>query len=138
IGIAPHPGGGAWPADGVVEPDTCGAGAQNSGSVYQELSNLTGGLRFPLCDNDSFDAIFSAIADYVVDGVALPCTYTPIETGSGTVDLDRSVLVFEPGDGSATESLTRVDSQAACVDGGYYLDGESFTLCEATCDRVRA
>jgi hypothetical protein len=137
IGIAPYADGGAWPPGTTVEPGTCGTGAVNNGSVYQELSNLSGGLRFPLCDNASFDAIFSAIAADVVQGVVLPCTYTPVATGSGTVDLDRSVLVFEPGDGSGTESLTRVDAAAACADSGYYRDGDSFTLCPATCERVR-
>lgn len=137
IGIAPYETGEAWPPDDTVVQETCGDGAVNNGSVYQELSNLTGGLRFPLCDNDNFDAIFSAIADDVVSGVALPCTYTPEPTGDGEVDLDRSALVFEPGEGSDVESLTRVGSAAECVDGGYYLDGEAFTLCEATCERVR-
>ena len=104
----------------------------------KEISIRTGGLRFPLCDNDNFDAIFSAIADYVVAGVALPCTYVPTPTGDGDVDLNRSGLVFEPGDGSGAETLDLVDAPAACVDGGYYRDGDAFTLCDATCDRVRA
>jgi hypothetical protein len=136
IGIAAHPSGGAWTADGVVEPDTCGTGAVNNGSVYQELSNLTDGLRFPLCDNDNFDAIFSTIADDVVAGVSLPCTYSPVDTGAGTPDPSKSAVIFEHGDGTL-ESLERVADAGACVDGAYYLDGGDYTLCPATCDRAR-
>jgi hypothetical protein len=137
IGIAANPNGGAWPPDNMVEPNTCGNGAVNNGSVYQELSNLTEGLRFPLCDNGNFDAIFGAIADDVVAGVSLPCTFEPADTGNGTTDLDLAAVVFEPSDGSGLESLTRVADMAACVDGAYYLDGTTFTLCPETCDRVR-
>lgn len=138
IGIEANPAGGAWPATEPRRNGTCGQGAVNNGSVYQDLSIMTEGLRFPLCDNDDFDAIFSAIADDVVAGVTLPCSYTPNSTGNGSIDLDKSAVVFEPSDGSGLESLTRVPNAGACVDGGYYLDTVDFVLCPATCDRVRA
>lgn len=136
IGIAENPAGGAWPPGDTVVSGTCGEGAVNNGSVYQQLSNLTQGLRFPLCDNGNFNAIFSAIAGDVADGVVLPCTYTPEPTGTGTVDLDKSAVVYQASSG-ALESLTRVDTAASCTDGAYYREGDAFTLCDATCSRVR-
>jgi hypothetical protein len=136
IGIDAHPSGGAWPPDGVIEPNTCGAGAVNNGSVYQQLSNDTDGLRFPLCDNGNFDAIFSTIADDVVAGTTLPCTFTPVDTGNGFPDLDKAAMIYTPGNGDPLETLEEVD-QADCRDGAYFVDGTDFTLCPATCDRVR-
>lgn len=135
IGIANYPDGGPWPATEPLEAGTCGSGAINNGSVYQELSIMSGGLRFPLCDNDSFNDIFQAIASDVVSGVALPCTYAPEPTGQGPVDLDRSAVVYRPGQGD-TEIFTVVPMVNDCIDGGYYIEGGTFTLCPATCDRV--
>ncbi len=137
IGIGANPAGGAWPPSNTVEPSTCGAGAVNNGAVYQELSNNSDGLRFPLCDNDNFNDIFSAIANDVINGVSLPCTFAPVDTGNGTPDPDRTAVVFEPSNGGGLESLNRVNDVGACIDGAYYLNGTDYTLCPATCDRVR-
>lgn len=139
IGVEPNPGGGAWPSTDPVQAGTCGSGAVNNGSVYQDLSILTGGLRFPLCNNDNFNTIFNAIADDVVAGVQLRCTFEPAPNGSGDVDLDNAAVVYKPGGGGAYETLTRVPDAANCSDGAYYLDpaNDLFTLCPATCERVR-
>lgn len=138
IGIAANPDSAdaAWPASEPIEADDCGTGAVNNGAVYQELSIATGGIRFPLCNNDNFNVIFNAIAGDVAGGVTLPCTYVPDAAGGDNVDLDRSALVFEPGNSTDVESLNRVADPATCYDGAYYREGDAFTLCTATCDRV--
>lgn len=138
IGVAANPNSqdAAWPPTEPIEDGDCGSGAENNGPVYQELSIATGGLRFPLCNNDNFNVIFNAVATSVSAGVSLPCTYAPNIDGNDEVDLDKSVLVFEPGEGLDTESLSRVADASACVDGAYYREGDTFTLCPATCDRL--
>jgi hypothetical protein len=137
IGIAAHPGGGAWPASDPVQNSDCGSGAENEGHTYQELSRLTGGLRFPVCNNDNFNAIFSAIADEVVEGVSLPCEYVATPHG-GEVDLDRTALVYT-ATGQNPAALTRVAGPDACQAGGYYLrEGDVFALCPDTCNQIRA
>ena len=136
IGIAEYPGGGPWPPTEPLEGGTCGSGAVNNGSVYQELSIMSEGLRFPLCDNDDFNTIFQSIASDVVSGAALPCTFVPEPTGQGQVDLDESAVVYQSGSGAPPELFQPVASPGACVDGGYYLENDAFTLCPETCDRV--
>lgn len=136
IGLAEYPGGGAWPPTEPVESGECSPGSQNNGDVYQELSILTDGLRFPLCDNDSFDVIFQAIANDVAQGVGLPCTYIPEPTGSGNVNYNNSAVVYEPGNGDAMELFDQVSDSSQCVDGAYYVVDDQFTLCPAACDRV--
>ncbi len=139
IGIAANPAGGAWPPGGGVVASTCGPGAVHHGSVYQELSNATGGLRFPLCDNASFDEIFQEVADGVVEGVVVDCSYVPAEPSNGDeLDFDRVVGYYLPGGTGAPISLTRVPNAGACVSDAYWVSDGIIVLCEETCNLVKA
>ncbi len=138
IGIAANPAGGAWPATSPIEAGTCGAGAVNNGSVYQELSIATGGLRFPLCDNDNFDVIFQEVADGVIEGVVLDCSYVPAEPPSGDLDFDRVVGYYVPAGTGDPIGLGRVPNAGACVDDAYYVSAGVITLCPDTCATVKA
>src|SRR5439155_205372 len=51
----------------------CTDGAVGPGKAYQDLSKMTGGLRFPICQYDSFDAVFKAVAGGVVAGAKVAC-----------------------------------------------------------------
>lgn len=139
IGLAfksPPPGSDPWlPTDEIVQEE-CEPGSRSAAVRYQQLSVLTGGLRFPLCDNDSFDAVFQEIAAGVIDAVQLPCRLTPPEPPAGeALDLNGVVVVYTPG-GGAPASLVRRDGADACASGGFYLDGSAITLCPSTCTEV--
>lgn len=136
IGVVANANGTAWPPSEPIQNATCGDGAENQGAVYQELSRSTNGLRFPLCNNDNFNEIFNAVADDVVDGVLLPCSFDPDPTGQGTISLDDSIMVYKPGSDDIFERFNQVDSMADCVDGAFYIEDEIFELCPATCNRV--
>lgn len=139
IGIAANPAGGAWPATDGVQAGTCGAGAVNNGSVYQQLSIATGGLRFPLCDNGNFDEIFQEVADGVIEGVELECSYVPAEPADGgALDFSRVVGYYRPGGTGAPQRLSRVANAGACVANSYYVSAGVVTLCPATCSAVTA
>lgn len=125
------------PADPVLDEE-CEPGSQSSAVGYQELSRATGGLRFPLCNNDSFDVIFEHIAEDVVRGTSLSCSYMPERPPGGeTPDFDRVVVVYTPGAGSP-RSLRRVADAAACDGGDFYVDGLLIELCPATCAEAQA
>ncbi len=139
IGLGANPVGGAWPATAAPVATTCGPGAVNNGSVYQNLSILTGGLRFPLCDNSNFNAIFQEVATEVVEGVALDCSYRPGEPSNGDVlDFDRMVGYYLAGGTGSPLSLIKVASEAACAANSYYVSGGLIVLCQETCDLVKA
>jgi len=139
IGIAANPAGGAWPATDGVQAGTCGAGAVNNGSVYQDLSIATGGLRFPLCDNGNFDVIFQEVADGVIEGVLLDCSYVPAEPTNGDdLDFSRVVGYYHPGGTGEPVGLSRVPNAGACVDDAYYVSAGVITLCPTTCATVKA
>ncbi|MBK9071399.1 MAG: hypothetical protein IPL79_10410 [Myxococcales bacterium] len=108
--------------------------AVNAGSVYQELSRLTGGLRFPLCQTNSYDVVFNAVAQDVIDSVSLPCSFAIPEPATGTIDPDRIIVNYTPGNGGDPISLTRVIDEAACVDNGWFLSAaNTIQLCGSAC-----
>jgi cysteine-rich repeat protein len=138
--VANDPATMAWPPTSPVQRTNCTPGSAGFGADYQELSILTGGLRFPLCNNDSFDVIFQQLADDVIRGAALGCTYEPVRPPGGeSPDFDRVVVVYEPGSG-VPRSLRRVADVTACAGGGdFYVDPSlRIELCPDTCSVLSA
>ena len=125
------------PADDVVT-DTCNGG-QGIGRDYQELSRDSGGLRFPICNNDSFDVIFQALAGDVVEGPSIPCRYSPATApGAPAPDFDRVIVVYEPGTGTP-RAVSRVADSAACATGTqFFVDEGQIVLCPDLCSTVEA
>ncbi len=123
-----------------IESTKCTNGAVNPGVNYQELSVLTGGLRFPLCEPDHYDVIFQEVAQGVVESVGLPCTFAPPTAPEGeTVDLNRVVVTYTPGGVGAANSLNRVADAGSCADDSWYVNGTGeIALCPSTCDTVEA
>lgn len=126
-----------WLPGDPVQNAECGSGgeADGFGAEYQQSSILTGGLRFPLCNNANFDAVFQAMAVNVTEGVALECSYKP--AANDDLDFDRVVAYFTPGGGELSK-LNRVDNASACTADAYYVAGGLISLCPDTCDLVKA
>jgi hypothetical protein len=114
--------------------------AVNTGAVYQDLSILTGGLRFSLCEPDNYSVIFNEVAQGVVQSVGLPCSYgLPVPPDGATLDPNRIVVTYTPGGVGDATSLTRVDDAASCAADSWYLDaGGEISLCPGTCTLVEA
>ncbi|MCP4444955.1 MAG: hypothetical protein GY811_06365 [Myxococcales bacterium] len=127
-----------WLPSDPVESDICtGGGSDGAADEYQRSSILTEGLRFPLCDNDNFDAVFQEMAVSVTEGVSLECAYSPAVPESGTLDFGRVVAYFTAGNGDLS-TLGQVANVAACADDSYYVSDGLITLCPTTCDQVTA
>lgn len=125
------------PIIGAVKSEACSSAVQ-PGWTYQWLSKETGGLRFPVCQFSSYDAVFQAIATNVIDEVNPACSYEVV-TPPG-VDLRSLDVTYHPGDPMATsELLTEVLSAEACgtQEGAYFLEGTTLVLCPSTCERFR-
>lgn len=125
------------PHEPVIDQD-CGQGSAEIGYDYQELSIQSGGLRFPICENGNFDAVFRAVAAKVVESSTIPCTLEPdaIE-GAGDPDFSRTIVVYEAGDGSRV-SLEAVAGADACSAGDYYVDDTRIELCPDRCETIAA
>lgn len=110
--------------------------APGPGTGYQALSILTGGLRFPLCDTTSYDAVFQAIADGVVSGAQVACNFAIPDPPEGTtVDLSSVVVDYTPGDMSPKQQFAQVADAAACAANSFYIDkmANQIILCPDTC-----
>ena len=123
------------PGDDIVT-GMCPTG-EHAAPQYQTLSQMTGGLRFPLCEPDYYDVIFQQVAQGVVESVGLPCTYQMPVPATGTLDPNRMVVTYTPGGGVAG-SLARVADAAACTADAWYLEADEILLCPSTCTAVEA
>jgi Bacterial TSP3 repeat len=148
IGLGVRPGGGAWQPDESLVAAPCADGAVNGGDTYQELSILTDGLRFPLCNvndadptNDDFNVIFNAIADDVRSVVSLPCSFTPA-AAQADLNLQGAKVIYQPMGMGPYQGFNEVPNLTACAGAtdAFYPREENgqtiFELCPATCDRV--
>src|SRR5690606_10159154 len=86
------------PAD-PVQTETCsrtGSTVTTAGETYQELSRLTGGLRFPICVSSLYDVVFREIAGRVIQQSDVACDFPLPEPPPGrTLDLDRVSISIE-------------------------------------------
>lgn len=114
--------------------------AADPGTGYQGLSNLTGGLKFPLCDTTSYDAVFQAIAEGVVAGAQVACSFAIPDPPEGTtVDLNSVVVDYAPGDMSPNKQFKQVADLASCAAESFYIDkgANQIHLCPDTCGVVK-
>lgn len=141
IGIAAYdPPNEAWPPTADVQNGRCPT-AVHQGTQYQRLSILTDGLRFPVCDTSSYDAVFRDIAQGVIEEAKLTCEISLPPAPPGDLEIDPHALVIEyrPGDGSAPRLVTAVSTAAACAGADhFYVDGGRVLLCEPLCGEVTA
>jgi len=138
IGLTPND-----PVDAPYEPaapavaGTCDGRFQNSVPL-QEMARRTGGLRFPLCLFDRFDAVFRRIAESAIERAVVPCELElPVPPPGRTLDPATIAVRWRPSAGEPVV-LLRVASLAECTDTGFVLDGTRVTLCPAACARVTA
>jgi hypothetical protein len=139
IGLAGKANGAAYePSDPLVD-GVCGPDAVAPGATYQELSQATGGLRFPLCDSGAYDAVFSEIADDVVRQAPVQCVFdVPPSPVGRAVTLDNVAVSYVLGSGGAPRELDQVRTAGACQDSTFYIEGEQIHLCPGPCARVQS
>jgi hypothetical protein len=115
--------------------------ADKPGIGYQWLSNMTGGVRYPVCNHLSYDAVFDHLAASVIDIATVPCQIDLPEPPAGQIyALDAIELVFTSCRG-ASDSWNAVDDAAACGPDSFYFDEDDPTtihLCPEACAVVEA
>lgn len=124
-----------------LTPDADGVRA---GTGYQELSRMTGGLRYPSCFNNNFNAMFNAVAEGVIERSSASCEYTLPEPAGGTINPANIVATYHPsGVGQPDVVLDRVSGADQCGSSqGFYLDDNDsptrLLLCGQACTLVQA
>lgn len=126
------------PATAPVVTATCTPGAAALSTGYQELSKLTGGLRYPTCGLN-YTTVFKEMAKGVIAGAKVSCEFpVPPAPAGQTLDLATVVPRYTPGDGSAGKDFGQVPNAGACAADKFYIENNSIKLCPATCDFVQA
>ncbi|HTV18632.1 MAG TPA: hypothetical protein VMG12_08180, partial [Polyangiaceae bacterium] len=111
---------------------------ENAGATYQELSRLTGGLRFPLCEFNAYDVVFRTIAQDVVQTSTIACDFAiPAPPQGLLLDLANVAIQYAPGDGTPAQQFGQAPSVGACQAGAFYIESGRLNLCPDTCTAIR-
>jgi hypothetical protein len=120
-----------------IETDECAGDVVNAGATYQELSRLTGGLRFPICEFEGYDAVFQRVASDVVLGSRNVCDFAiPSPPPGRALDLDKVAVSYQPGAGGSPLLFGRAPSTADCRGDGFLVDAAGVHLCPEACNVV--
>lgn len=114
--------------------------AVNPGYGHQQLSIMTGGLRFPVCETGSYDAVFQAIAQGVIAGSKVACDFPiPAAPMGQTVDVNTVEVQYTPMGTGTTANLKKVADASACGPDAFYVDtvAKQVYLCPDTCTVVQ-
>jgi hypothetical protein len=111
-----------------------GGNSVNNSIQHQRLSILTGGLRFPICQYTSFDAVFNRVAQDVIASSRAACSFALPQPDAG--DPNRLVIDYTSDQGIRYK-LGQVASAGACGPNAYYKTASQVNLCPGTCDTVQ-
>lgn len=121
------------PTDPVVA-GSCSGSFVNPGAL-QDMAIRTGGLRFPLCLSDRFDAVFTSIAESAIDRASVACELElPTPPVGMTLDLDTLAVRYTSG--ASSEVLLRASDAASCDGASFLLEADRVVLCPEACTRV--
>lgn len=116
------------------------SGGIRYGLAYQELSRLSGGLRYPICFNSNFNDVFNAIAEDVVEVSKISCDFELQNAASA--DINKATVYFQQTASSATVELTQAASLAQCGSNQWYVEDpnepDTLSLCPTTCAAAQA
>jgi hypothetical protein len=125
------------PAEPVEDSRCSGNSVFGSGSTYQDLSRLTGGLRFPICEFEGYDRVFQAIASDVLTSSGLACSFAVPPPPSGQrLELDKVAISYTRGDGTGVQTLGQVTEQSKCGDDAFLIAGDKINLCPQACAKI--
>jgi hypothetical protein len=126
-----------WPPDAPMVNGGCDG--NEPGQPVQQVSILTGGLRFSLCRADLVGALFGALAASVVETTPVRCDFAIPEPPPGE-ELDPTTLQveYEAGGVGPVELFHQVPSLAACEPAAFWVDATDIHLCPDACTLVTA
>lgn len=132
----------AWLPDEPITEQKCTGNdgdVTSAGETYQELSRLTGGLRFPLCQFDAYDVVFQRIAQDVVLTRNVACDFPiPPPPPGLELNLDNIAISYSSGSAGTTAQLGQATSVEACQNNAFYIAGGRLNLCPDSCASIRS
>ncbi len=137
IGIGANPANPnkSWGPTDPITTSECTT-AVDPGTGYQQLSNMTGGLKFPVCEGTGFDTVFSELAKGVIKGATIACDFKVPDPPEGKeIDLTSVGVGFTHGGGQ--EKFNQVANLGACTPKSFYIEADRIKLCPDTCTVVQ-
>jgi len=135
-GVATEP---YLPAEPVQDSECQGNSVFSPGPTYQDLSRLTGGLRFPICEFDGYDRVFQAIASDVATRSQLACGFAiPVPPTGQRLELDKVAVAYTPGGSAGVQMLGQVTDASKCGDDAFLIQGNAIELCPQACTKINA
>jgi hypothetical protein len=127
------------PTEPMVTTGRCPSAYADVDETYQGLSILTGGLRFPVCTPDLYDAVFRTVAEGVVGSAQVSCEFAVPTPPVGSTLSNRIGVDYTPGGVGAVQHFTQVVNAAACAGATFYLDtaAAKVILCPDACAIVK-
>jgi hypothetical protein len=131
-----------YQASEALQAAPCSMGSETvttTGETYQELSRLTGGLRFPICLSSLYDVVFREIAGKVIAQSDIACDFPVPEPPAGrTLDLDRvSISIAHEAPGLPASALGQARVPAECQSDAFFIQDGRIELCPEACSAVR-
>ena len=121
-----------------VTTDRCPS-VTTEGRAYQELSILTGGLRFPICGFDAYDVVFRRIAEDVVTRVLIACDFAiPPPPPGKELEVDKVAVNYTAGNGMGEVRFLQAETPADCGPDAFYIEAGRIVLCPEACAIVQA
>ena len=129
----------AWQPTDPVQTTTCtGSDVYGVGQDYQNLSITTKGLRFPICQYASFDAVFNQVAMGVIAGTKVACDFPlPMPPAGQKVDLTSVLIEYRAMGMGAPVTFKQVLNLGACGPNSFYINGDRIYMCPETCAAVQ-
>jgi hypothetical protein len=140
VGLAekPTPTDPHLPSEPIVSGLCSGySGAIGAGEAVQQVSIVSGGLRFPMCQFQSFNVVFSQIAQGISSQLAIACDIPFPDPPNGET-IDPTTVEIEHTAGGSTSTFHQVATAADCKPDAFYIVDEVVHLCPETCGVVQA
>jgi len=121
-----------------IQSQGCSGNGNNAEAMPgdEHAAVQTDGLRYPVCETPSYDAVFNAIAGGVVN---IGCQLEFPEVGSGkTVDNDKLALQWKPRGASQAEVIHKVNDRSNCARDRFFVDNGDIRLCSNLCNEVQS
>ncbi|MEZ4440092.1 MAG: hypothetical protein R3B72_13430 [Polyangiaceae bacterium] len=112
------------------------------GQTYLDLQNQTMGVFGDLC-TQSFQPVFADMATEVINHTPISCTFEIPPPPNGQLVPGKTNVDYKPNGQSTPQTIFNVPGPNDCtINGGWYFDDNqnptSITLCESTCNAVKA
>jgi hypothetical protein len=118
-----------------IQTERC-ENVSTAGETYQELSILTGGLRFPICVFAAYDVVFNRIAQDVIVRTELACDFAIPDAPPGReLELDKIAVSYSSG-GTLVAEYLQVANASECRPDAFYIENSRVVLCPELCQTI--